>query len=253
MMIAARQIGMISFAGVSSVNGQSGAAVVDLNSAAAAGATPYQLAIEDPHTLKFTRSVLNPAASDMFHFEVAGVRSGYANEGGELRARPAAAGRVSFRAQSNVTDDGTTQHIAEVTKSDNTVNFYADAAGNVQSGTGTAGSATTTGSWGAWTDLAGGQFAANAGQGTPTFQTRTAPGGRIELRGQIAISGSIIGGTTILTFPVVPDRAVALTERFAGTGAAAAVFSIDTSGHLTCSANLVSTDTFTFDGLAYTH
>ena len=86
--------------------------------------------IEDPGTMVVSRGTLNAAFSDLFEFRVAGVRTGYANEGGELRSRAFNATRVAARWQSNLLGDNTTVHIMEVALSDNTVMFYVTALGD---------------------------------------------------------------------------------------------------------------------------
>lgn len=112
-----------------SVNAATGAVVVDLQSAATHGTT-YTIAIEDPLIMTFKRVTFNTSGSDLWENVVNGKRTGYANEGGELRSRAYDGTRVAFRCQSNIAGDGTTIHVLEATKSDNTVMFFADASGN---------------------------------------------------------------------------------------------------------------------------
>jgi hypothetical protein len=110
-----------------------------------------------------------------------------------------------------------------------------------------------SGTYGSFADVA--SLAANAGHGTPHFQSRTAPGSMTELQGQLVMSGSVSAGGTLATLPSGqrPTSTQVFTLRFTGTGAATALFSIDSGGLLTCSANLVSGNTFNLDGLAFLH
>lgn len=85
---------------------------------------------EDPITIKFIRTVFNAAGSNLWECRVNGQLVGYANEGGELRARGYLGTRVSFRTQSHVSGDGTTVHVFEVALSDNTPQFYVTAQGD---------------------------------------------------------------------------------------------------------------------------
>lgn len=109
------------------------------------------------------------------------------------------------------------------------------------------------GTYGSFVDVA--SLAANAGHGTPHFQSRTAPGSMTELQGQLVMSGSVSSGGTLATLPSGqrPTSTQAFTLRFTGTGAATALFSIDSGGLLTCSSNLVSGNTWNLDGLAFLH
>lgn len=85
---------------------------------------------EDPLTITFNRTVFNAAGSNLWECRVNGQLAGYANEGGELRARAFNGTRVSFRTQSHVSGDGTTVHIFEVTLSTNVPQFYVTAQGD---------------------------------------------------------------------------------------------------------------------------
>jgi hypothetical protein len=294
-----------------------GDAFIDSGSAlwvCSAGGTPGtwvvpNIDIEDPGTLIVSRSALNASGSDLFNFQIGGVRTGYANEGGELRSRAFNATRVAFRCQSNVAGNGTSVHILEVTLSDNTVMFYVTALGDAGTTrdlavgrnlavTGTASAAgvtstagitssgaaidagsqkvtsvatptTTTdaatkayvdsGAYSTLTDVA--LLGTNVAQGTPHFQSRAEPGGVTRLQGQLSFTGSITGsstpgsGATLATLPAGqrPAGFVTFTERFLGTGAAAAVWFVDPSGNLSCSANLVTGNTVNFDGLTFVH
>lgn len=124
---------------------------------------------------------------------------------------------------------------------------------------GTSGTWVGGGNYTTLTDVA--SLGTNVSHGTPHFQSRTEPGGITRLQGQLSFTGSITGsstpgsGATLATLPAGqrPAGFVTFTERFLGTGAAAAVFFIDTSGNLSCSANLVSGNTVNLDGVTFIH
>ena len=191
----------------------------------------------------FRRTAFDTNGADLWQNLVAGNRTGYANERGELRSRAYDANSIALRCQCNAAGNNSTVHIFEVCLSDNTVLFYVDANGGV------GGTAYQT-----LTDVA--SLNAQASHGTPHFQSRNEPGSVTRLVGQLVIgAGGITAGATIATLPAGsrPPATVAYTFKFTGTGSAAAQWTIDSSGLLTCSANLVSGNTVNFDGWTYVH
>lgn len=114
--------------------------------------------------------------------------------------------------------------------------------------------AVDTAGYGAWTDIA--SLGTNTGHGTPHAQSRTAPGGKTELRGQLLFSGAISANATIATVPAgqLPYGAVTYGVRWGGTGAANTFLNIDASGHLSVStASLVNGNTLNLDGIWFSH
>jgi len=192
----------------------------------------------------FRRTTFDTNGADLWQNLVAGKRTGYGNERGELRSGAFDATSVAFRCKSNSAGNNTSVHVLEVCLSDDTtVLFYVDANGGVG---GTA--------WQTLTDVA--SLNAQAAHGTPHFQSRNEPGSVTRLVGQLTIgAGGITAGATIATLPVGsrPPATVAYTFKFTGTGSAAAQWTIDSGGLLTCSANLVSANTVNFDGWTYVH
>lgn len=232
---------------------------------------PYALEIADPNTMVVSRTVYNGAGSDMWQFTSAGVRGFYVNEGAQGRARDPRGNQVAFRTQCNVSDNGTAQDTFEVALSDNTVMWFTNALGDsastrdltvgrnliVTTGATVAGSAVTTAAgWSSFVDMA--SISANASLGTPHLQSRTEPGTVTRLQGQIVIGAAgITTGTTIFTVPAGQRPAAGdavFVGRFTGTGAAAALWTVNgTTGVVTCSANLVSANTFNCDGWTWVH
>jgi hypothetical protein len=114
--------------------------------------------------------------------------------------------------------------------------------------------AVDTAGYGAWTDIA--SLGTNTGHGTPHAQSRTAPGGKTELRGQLLFSGAISANATIATVPAgqLPYGAVTFGARWGGTGSANTFLNIDASGHLSVStASLVNGNTLNLDGIWFSH
>jgi hypothetical protein len=190
------------------------------------------------------RTTLDTSGADLWRNLIGGKRTGYANEGGELRSRAYNGSRVAFRCQSDVAGDNTSQNVLEVCLSDDTVIWSVAANGTVGG----------TGGFSALADVA--SISANASQGTPHFQSRKEPGSVTRLVGQLVVGAAgITAGATVATLPAgqLPPAVVAFTTRFVGTGAAAALWSIDTGGVITCSANLVTGNTVNFDGMTFVH
>jgi hypothetical protein len=116
------------------------------------------------------------------------------------------------------------------------------------------GTAVDTAGYGTWTDIA--SLGTNTGHGTPHAQSRTAPGGKTELRGQLAFSGAISANATIATVPAgqLPYGAVQYAVRWAGSGSANTFLNIDASGHLSvATASLVNGNTLNLDGISFPH
>lgn len=192
----------------------------------------------------FNRATFSTSGADLWRNLVAGNRTGYANERGELRSRAYDATSVAFRCQSNVAGNNTSVHVFEVCLSDDSVLFSVDALGAIGG----------TGGYQTLADVA--SLNAQASHGTPHFQSRNEPGSVTRLVGQLTIgAGGITAGSTIATLPAGsrPPATVAYTFKFTGTGSAAAQWTIDSGGLLTCSANLVSANTVNFDGWTYIH
>jgi hypothetical protein len=192
----------------------------------------------------FIRPAFSTSGADLWRNIVAGNRTGYANERGELRSRAYDANSVAFRCQSNVAGNNTSVHVFEVCLSDDTVLFSVDATGAISG----------SGGYQTLTDVA--SLNAQASHGSPHFQSRNEPGAVTRLVGQLTIgAGGITAGSTIATLPAGsrPPAIVAYTFKFTGTGSAAAQWTIDSGGLLTCSANLVSANTVNFDGWTYIH
>lgn len=116
------------------------------------------------------------------------------------------------------------------------------------------GTAVDTAGYGTWTDIA--SLGTNTGHGTPHAQSRTAPGGKTELRGQLLFSGAISANATIATVPAgqLPYGAVQYAVRWAGSGSANTFLNIDASGHLSvATASLVNGNTLNLDGISFPH
>lgn len=107
--------------------------------------------------------------------------------------------------------------------------------------------------YGAFTDIA--SLGTNVTQGTPHAQSRTAPGSRVELQGQMSITGSISANTTLFTLPAgqLPASAVVFTIRFSGPSAATQLFTLNTSGQFSCTGSLANGNAFNLDGLSFQH
>jgi len=252
--------------------------------------------IEDPRTFTFARSAFNAAGSDLWENVVNGQRTGYANEGGELRSRAYSAARVAFRCQSHSAGDGTSVHIIEACLSDNTVEFYVTALGDggftrdlavgrnlTVTGTASAAGLTSTAgitnsggaiaagsqritgvtdpssaqdaatrnyvdsaAYGTWTNFP--SLGTNVTLGTPSAQYRTAPGNMLQLRGQLAMTGSVATNFTMSTLPFTFAAARQFNVRVIGLGANVFV-NITTGGALSQSGTLANGHTMNFDGI----
>jgi hypothetical protein len=186
----------------------------------------------------------NGSTPDSLSFYYNGVRTGYHNEKGELRARPAADNSVPFRVQQRSNTQSV--NLTEWTQTDNTVLASIGPTGNISAPNLDAS---------AWQTLS---YPANAAaaSGFATAGVRLEPLYSVcRLRGAIQITApGFLASVTLATLPVGyrPAFTYQVSTRFAGTGAAGAFLTINTDGTITCSAALSnSNNVLPLDGIMF--
>jgi hypothetical protein len=102
-----------------------------------------------------------------------------------------------------------------------------------------------TGAYGTWTNFP--SLGTNVSLGTPAAQYRTAPGNMLQLRGQLAMTGSVAANFTMATLPALA-AARQFNVRVIGLGANVFV-NITTGGALSQSGTLANGHTMSFDGI----
>jgi hypothetical protein len=181
---------------------------------------------------------------DSFSFYYNGVRTGYHNEKGELRARPAADNSIPLRIQQR--SNTQSANLTEWTQTDNTVLSYVDATGNFH-GVNLDASAWQTLSFPT-------NSASAAGYATVGARLETLYG-VVRLRGALQITApGFSGGTTLATLPVGyrPPTTYRCSARFAGTGASSTFLTINTDGTITLSSNTTASDNvIPLDGVTF--
>lgn len=181
--------------------------------------------------LNYTSDGLTPDALAFYHN---GVRTGYHNEKGEIRARPAANNSVPFRVQQRTTSQ--TANLTEWTEASNTILARVDANGNIF-----APNLTPS----AWQSLEYPTNAAAAAGFAPAGVRLEPLTQVVRMRGAIQITApGFSSGTTIATVPVGyrPPATFRCITRFAGSGSAGVFITIATTGAVTVAANLTSSD-----------
>jgi hypothetical protein len=145
-------------------------------------------------TFTFNRTTFNAAGADLWENIVQGTRTGYANEGGELRSRAYNATRTAFRCQSNVSGDNTSVSTFEVTDSTNAVVYFnvtAQGDGNVLRNLSVGGDAGVSG-------LAVGNLFANAWWSVPCSGSNN--------------TSSTLAPSTAYLVPIVVDKTGSLSN-----------------------------------------
>ncbi len=186
----------------------------------------------------------NGSTPDSLSFYYNGVRTGYHNEKGELRARPAADNSIPLRVQQR--SNTQSANLTEWTQTDNTILSYVAFDGQIHAPNLDA-SAWQTFSYPANAAAAAG-FATAGVRREPLYDL-----GR--LRGAIQITApGFSADATLATIPAGyrPPATVRISIRFAGTGAAGVFLTINTDGTITCSSALAnSNNVVPLDGMVY--
>lgn len=214
-----------------------------------------QMTIDEDHSVILDRpTIVDPGtAEDLLKMRLAGTRTGYFNEFGEIRSRASANNRVAARHQAFPGAEGSNPgvHIIEATLSDNTVRWHVTAAGDMVAVGTVTGSNVPPSAWTAPT------FETNV---TSTGAPFAAVGSRLDgllqivrLRGELTISGSFGTDATLITLPVAhrPPVRNTFTIRTGGTGAANTFMDIDTDGTVSMRAALVSGARVNLDGFTF--
>jgi hypothetical protein len=191
--------------------------------------------------LNYTATGSSP---DALSFYYNGTRTGYHNEKGELRARPAADNSVPLRVQQRTTSQSA--NLTEWTQPDNTILSYIAPDGKIHA---------PNLDVSAWQTLSYPANAASAA-GFATAGVRREPLYDIaRLRGAIQITApGFSADTTLATIPAGyrPPATFRVSTRFAGTGAAGAFLTVNTDGTITCSSALAnSNNVLPLDGIVY--
>lgn len=186
----------------------------------------------------FTQVNLNysPTGStpDAFAFYHNGVRTGYHNEKGEVRARAAETNSVPFRVQQRTNSQ--TANLTEWAQSDNTILARVDATGNIYAPN------LTPSAWQGLTYSADAAAAAGFALAGVRLEPLTQV---VRMRGAIQITApGFASGVTVATVPVGyrPPATFRCITRFAGTGSAGVFITIATTGAITVAANLTASD-----------
>ena len=215
-----------------------------------------QMTIDEDHSVILDRPTpVDPGtAEDLLKMQLAGQRTGYLNEFGEVRSRASTNNRVAARFQAfpNAQVDNPTVHILEATLSDNTVRFHVDALGNTVAVGTIVGSNTPPG---AWVGLAFGTNVSNAGGLYPAASSRLDPLlAVVRLRGALAIGGAIAGDATLATLTAGPPShrppsRNTFSFRTGGAGAVGTFLDIDPDGTISVRAAIGLNAEINLDGL----
>lgn len=204
--------GVVYPAGVASVNGEVGDVLLDAADVDAPGAAAA-LTVSASATVVINRATMvDPeTAEDLCQFAYEGQRTGYHNEYGEVRARPAKTSTVPLKVfQKSASQSANLLEVCDAAGGTLQVNGF--------------GGLTATGRFicGSWTSLALEPNAADAGAPKYPAAARLLPDGNVQTRGQVNFSGSFSSGATFATLPAGhrPAADVSFTIRTGGTGAA---------------------------------
>lgn len=171
---------------------------------------------------------------DSFSFYYNGVRTGYHNEKGEVRARPAATDSVPLRIQQR--SNLQTANLTEWTQTDNTILSKIDANGNIS---------TPNLAVSSWQTLSY-QTNAAAASGFATAGVRLESLYQlVRMRGAIQITApGFAANATIATVPsgYRPPATFRCIIRFAGTGSAGVFLTVNTDGTITLSSAVTASD-----------